>query len=455
MASAVPERPNLLITMCDDQRHAALSCCDGPTADAVRTPHLDALAARGLRFRHAHHAGSPSGAICSPSRAMLHTGRGPFDIPAGMVSHGLGDAYDGPPDAPTLGQLLREQGYATYFVGKWHNDLPSFERSFDAASSVFIGGMDDHFNLPVQQYDGREFTPRHRTLGVHATDRFAASARGFLRGHASGPDADRPFLLVVAFTAPHDPRRTHEQWHRRYPIDAIELAPNFLPRHPFETGLESGRDDLLTPLPRDPDQTRREIADYYAMTEHMDHTVGQIHAELDELGLTDDTLVVHTADHGLAVGQHGLLGKQNMYDHSIRVPLLLAGPGVPADQTRDQLVYQHDLFPTLLDAAGADAPPRGAFASLWPSIRDASARPRDAIGCYYTRNQRAVRVGDRKLVAYHFGDEPMYQQFDLAQDPWERDTDPRRADEVDADLLDSLEAWRREMGDPLLGARDR
>lgn len=435
--------------MCDDQRHSAMSCVDTPTADAVSTPCLDALASRGVRFRAAYHAAGLSGAICSPSRAMLHTGCGPFDIPRGMVEHGLGASFDGSPDVKPLGRLLRDHGYVTHFAGKWHNDLPSLEQSFDRADPLFHGGMDDHFQLPVQTYDGATYSPIRRTMGVHATDRFADAGCRFLRAYADGRYGERPFCLVVAFTAPHDPRRTHEQWHRRYPADGVEPPPNFLPRHPFEQLRANGRDELLTPLPRDADQTRREIADYYAMIEHVDHAIGQLHDVLDQLGLADSTLVAHTADHGLAVGQHGLMGKQNLYDHSTRVPLLLAGHGVPTAQVREALVYQHDLYPTLLEAAGIEPPDRCAFHSLWPLVQDADASSRESVGGWFLKSQRMIRVDDRKLIAYATPRETVYQQYDLADDPWEIEGTVRHASETDPSLRQALKDWQRTMGDPL------
>ena len=263
-------------------------------------------------------------------------------------------------------------------------------------------------------------------------------------------DSAKPFCLVVAFTAPHDPRRTHEQWHRRYPVGSIDLPPNFRPSHPFDNGELDVRDELLTPRPRDADQTRREIADYHAMIEHVDHAIGQVHATLDELGLGDDTLVAHTADHGLAVGQHGLMGKQNLYEHSTRVPLVIAGPGVPAAEVRNALVYPHDLFPTLLETADVDPPQRCAFASLWPTIRDTAVAPRDTLGCYYKDRQRMVRRGDRKLIAYRLAGELRYQQFDLAADPWEQDAALRPASEIDTNLLSSLTNWQDAVGDPAI-----
>lgn len=431
--------PNILITMCDDQRHSALGCCDDPTADAVRTPFLDRLAARGRRFTHAYHAGSPSGAICAPSRAMLHSGRGPFSIPRGMAGHSLGEAYDSNEAAPLLGELLDQAGYRTHFVGKWHNDEASLHRSFQSAEAVFHGGMSDHFNLPTTRFGS--LPKKFPSLNTHSTDVFAAAARAFLRHHAD-TEPDRPFFLVVAFTAPHDPRKTHAQWHERYPHTGIELPPNAYAEHPFDNGELDVRDELITPLPRDSSQTRREIADYYAMIEHVDHGIGRIHDMLDQLGLVDDTLTVHTADHGLAVGQHGLLGKQNLYDHSVRVPLIVAGPDIVQGVTRTP-VYQHDLYPTLLDAVGLDT--QGSpFTSLSPRLAGADDEHR-FIGCYYQRAQRMVTDGRNKLMRIIGPDGPIERRFDLVADPFE--TNPLDTPATDRERH-ALATWMQQHGDP-------
>lgn len=447
-------RPNIVLTFADDQRHSLLGCWDGPTADAVNTPHLDALASRGLRWTHVYHAGSPVGAVCVPSRAMLHSGRGPFDLPADMIVVGGNetDSFCGLSKAPTLGQRLRDAGYVTHAVGKWHNDEASLKRSFHTAGMIFLNGMADHFNMKVVNWDSQDFHDSYQA-GCHSTDIFSEEARCWLEQYVESDD-DRPFFLFVAFTAPHDPRRTHQQWHDHYPHDQIHLPHNFRGEHPFNNGELRVRDEKLTPQPRDDDQTRREIADYYAMTEHMDHGIGRIHQRLTELGLIENTLVIHSGDHGLAVGQHGLFGKQNLYDHSVRVPLVMAGPNIPVGQVRSNLCYQHDLHPTLLEAADAmptdSAPHRPLFRSLWPAIKSAHVPVHEYIGSYYKNQQRMVTDGKRKQIRFRLGNKEWMQNFDLEADPWETlDDDGQPMASCDATACNEyFENWLTTTSDP-------
>ena len=119
------------------------------------------------------------------------------------------------------------------------------------------------------------------------------------------------------------------------------------------------RDEKLADFPRTPEETRRHIAEYFGMISDMDEKIGDILAALARKGLADDTIVVYTADHGLSVGQHGLLGKQNLYDHSVRVPLIVRGPGVPSGKRVDALTHTYDVYPTLCDLAGLEVPTGG------------------------------------------------------------------------------------------------
>src|SRR5262249_50414221 len=155
------------------------------------------------------------------------------------------------------------------------------------------------------------------------------------------------FFLHLNFTAPHDPLLVPPDRAMRYDAATVPLPKNFVAQHPFDHGNASGRDELLFRLPRTPQEVREELAVYYAVIEHLDAQIGRILATLQSLSSLDNTIVVFTSDHGLAIGSHGLRGKQNMYEHTLRVPLVIRGPGVPAGKESHALCYLRDLFPTL------------------------------------------------------------------------------------------------------------
>lgn len=436
----MPHRPHIVLTIADDQQPDAVAALGGPRV--LQTSHLDALCRRGTAMLNAHHMGALEAAVCAPSRAMLHTGRSLWRV----VPHGLTDPATGEP-LPTLGGLLRDAGYDTLGVGKWHNRADSFARSFDAGASVFHGGMHDPWATPTQDFRDGHWGRRYTSDG-HATDLFADAACDYLHARSSGDD-DRPFLLYVAFTSPHDPRTAPQRYHDLYDPSQIELPANVLPEHPFDNGEMEVRDEQLEATPRTPEALCQHIADYYAMVTHLDDAIGRIHAAVREAGLEDDTLVVHTSDHGLSLGRHGLMGKQNLYDESWRVPLILAGPNIPIGERRTGLCYQHDLFPTLLEAAGVDVPEPTDFRSLWPMLRGEGGSWETIFGAYCDV-QRGVRDGRWKLIEYLSPAEKRTQLFDLQADPTEvRDlADGPHLTQMVERMREHHLAWRRELHDP-------
>jgi arylsulfatase A-like enzyme len=452
--------PNIVVTVADDQQAGAI----GALGSQVVTPTLDAMMAGGTAFTRAYHFGSAHPAVCAPSRAMLHTGRSYFNLPRALhdpylLEAGGVDAADLEAAAalPMLGGLLAQRGYRTFATGKWHNGPLPFHRSFQGGANLFFGGMCDHDRVPLHRFDPTGAYPDDdRRVGRgFSTDLFADAAVDFVERS----DDDRPFFLYLAFTAPHDPRTPLPRYSDLYPRDDVEVPPNFLPRHPFDIGDSfSVRDERLAPWPRTEGVVRQHLGDYYGMVTHMDDAVGRVRAALEARGALGDTLFVHTGDHGLAVGQHGLLGKQNLYEHSVAVPLVLTGPGVPEGRRSDALVYQHDLFPTLLEAAGVVPPPRGEFASLWPHIVGEGARRRRSIFSSYDDRQRMVRDERYKLITtFGAGDggADRRQLFDLAEDPHETVDlidDPAQIAHLERLQL-SLEGWMRGSNDPLMGAR--
>ena len=450
----MPRRPNIVLTVADDQQADAVAALSrGEAGRELQTPHLDSLCERGVAMSDAHHMGSLVPAVCAPSRAMLHTGRSLWRVqPQDLTDPATGRVL------PTLGGLLREAGYDTFGVGKWHNGRDSFAHSFDAGSRLFFGGMDDPWATAMQDYQGGSFGESYTGDG-HATDLFADAACEYLRDRAEGDDR-RPLFLYVAFTSPHDPRTAPAKYHDLYDTSQIMLPENVVPEHPFDNGELHVRDENLEPAPRTREAVRQHSADYFAMVTHLDDALGRVHAALDTAGLTRDTLVIHTADHGLSLGRHGLMGKQNLYNESWRVPLILAGPGVPEGERRAGLCYQHDLFPTLLEAAGVDVPEATAFRSLWPMMRGQSDGWMSVFGAYRDV-QRAVRGGVRggrvgrwKLIEYLPPAERRTQLFDLRDDPLETRNLADASAHADtlARLRDELRAWQGEVGDPVQSA---
>ncbi len=401
------KRPNIVITMADDQQASSLFDKN------IHTPTLDAMRAEGTCFTQAHHFGSCHGAVCAPSRAMLHTGRTYFNFPtllhkeiktkekqanvAALSDKEWQESLEAIYTLPMLGELLGSSAYNTFATGKWHNGKQSFNKSFQNGANIFFGGMSDHDKVPLHQYDSSAAYPDEAIEYAEgfSTDLFVDSATDFINGYSS----EEPFFLLVSFTAPHDPRTPLPNYQEMYQAKTIELPVNYLPEHPFDNGEMLCRDELLAPFPRPIENVKQQLAEYYGMITHMDAGIGRVREALNAKGLLDNTLFIHTGDHGLAVGQHGLFGKQNMYEHSIKTPLIMTGPSIPKHKESNALVYQHDLFPTILEAANIDVPECD-FESLWPQLKNDNAAERESIFSSYRSGQRTVKSKKLKLIRY-------------------------------------------------------
>jgi arylsulfatase A-like enzyme len=424
--------PNILLLFSDDQRADAVGAYGNPY---IRTPNIDQIAERGVRFSNAYCMGSHHGAVCAPSRAMLMSGRTLYHV------------YDRLEGVVTFPMLLREAGYVTFGTGKWHNEKSAFKESFMRGKDVFFGGMSDHFNVPVQDLspDGSYTEPKAK--GFSSTI-FANAAIEFLNWYAEGPRG-APFLVYVSFTAPHDPRTPPEEYLKMYDGEGLPLPPDYMPLHPFHNGWMTGRDEQLAPWPRTPEVIRSQLAEYYGMISHMDTEIGRILKCLRTNGLLENTLIVFASDHGLSLGSHGLMGKQNLYEHSMRAPLVFAGPGVPGDEERDALVYLFDIGPTILEIAGLAVPAEMEGRSLERVLSGEEGRVRTSLFTAYETYQRAVRDERWKLIRYpqlHYS-----QLFDLRHDPYELNNlaeDPGHRDKTEH-MLNLLLNWQKEVGDVL------
>ncbi|GIW86463.1 MAG: choline-sulfatase [Isosphaeraceae bacterium] len=428
-SDSVP-RPNLLVLLADDLRADVLGPYGGVV---VRTPNLDRLAKDGVVFRRAYVMGGMHGAICVPSRAMLLTGRALFGLDESM--HGL----------ETWPAALRSAGYTTHATGKWHNGPKALAEVFPEARAVMLGGMVvTQFEVPLVDLGPGGRLVNERLEGRHTSEVFADEAIRFLDAQAG---REEPWALYVAFTAPHDPREAPEAFRQSYPPERMPLPVNVLPQHPFDNGELRVRDELLERKPRSREALRRHWADYAAVISHLDAQVGRILDRLERIGQASRTLVVFAGDNGLALGSHGLMGKQNLYEHSVRVPLIVRGPGVAAGGKSDALCYLMDLAPTVWEWGGMNPPAGLAGQSLVPVLGDPSRPHRSGLLFAYRDLMRAVSDGRWKLIVY--GPSGRWQLFDLASDPDEqRDLadDPSQAERVTA-LRALMRRLQVELGD--------
>lgn len=454
---------NILFVLTDDQRFDTIGALGHPE---IRTPNMDRLVAMGTSFTNAHIPGGTCGAICCPSRAMLHTGKTLFHL------DGVGEQI--PSDHTTLGQHLKENGYATFGTGKWHNGRESFNRSFSDGEHIFFGGMTDHWNVPCYHYDStgaydhtlnrsvdawktneiQKVPADHIPAGEHSSDLLADAAADWIRGR----EEERPWMAYLSFLAPHDPRTMPQEYLDMYPPEEVELPPNFMGGHPYDTGALRIRDEELEAFPRTPDAVRKHIAEYRAMITHLDDCLGRVLQVLEEKGELEETLIVFTGDNGLAVGQHGLMGKQNHYEHSIRVPLIVSGPGVRSGTRVETPVYLLDIFPTLCEHLDLDIPASVEGQSFAPWLKADAGPERDRLFFVYEGTMRSVKKGGLKLtLAAVGGQRPVTRLFDVKADPWElhdRSEDPdfqtvRRELEVELRNLavewdDEQTRWGRE-----------
>ena len=435
-AAAAPaqaaKRPNVLFLFADDQRADTIAAHGNPH---IKTPNLDRLAASGVSFRNNYICGGNSGAVCVPSRAMLMSGKTWFHVDTVSLK-----------DATLLPEVLGQNGYTTFATGKWHNGEASWLRAFQRGRSVMFGGMSDHSKTPVRDLGADGNLTAERTGEKFSSELFADSAIEFLRNHVGS----KPFFAYVAFTAPHDPRMPPPAYREAYYRARPPLPPNFLPQLPFDNGMmRGGRDENLGAWPRTEAMIGDQLAEYYGMITHLDEQVGRILAALRETGQADNTIIIYSADNGLALGSHGLLGKQSVYEHSMRTPLMISGPGIPRSKSIAALTYLLDLFPTLCDALGMDRPAGLEGESLRPLWERKRPRVRDSVFLPYMDIQRAVRDERWKLIVYpkigHM------QLFDLENDPHETTNLADRPENAThaARLLELMKQWQAKVGDTL------
>lgn len=406
------DRPNILFIVVDDQSPFDLRIYDPKSA--LATPTLDRLAAEGMVFDGAYHMGSFSGAVCTPSRHMIMTGRTVWHLPIGPTS-----GAHCPPnlETNTLAAVFNRAGYATMRTCKTGN-------SYEAAN--------------------RQFTVRHDATKRGGTDEtgsawHAEQVLDYLNDReTSGEQA--PFLIYFGFSHPHDTRDGKPELLAKYgavnhrdrnslpPADPKQprLPPNYLPAHPFDHGHPGLRDEVNVSgvwTNRDERTIRNELGREFACSENIDIQIARVLGRLKAMGELDNTYVFYTADHGMAIGRHGLQGKQNLYQHTWRVPFIAWGPGIQAGTRVPGNIYLLDTLATLCDLAGIRPPESNEGLSFKPVLLGRQATVRDALYGVYSGGTkpglRCVKQGDWKLIQYDVLDGAVRrtQLFNLAENP--------------------------------------
>jgi arylsulfatase A-like enzyme len=410
-------KPNILFIIADDQCYQTVNAMGGKE---VVTPSLDQLAGEGVAFTHAYNMGGWNGAVCIASRTMLNTGLSIWRANRAETSLNEWDRQ-----GMLWSNLMENAGYETFMAGKWHVKVEP-DSIFQHTGHI-RGGMPNQspegYNRPQGPGD-KAWTPWDTRFGgyweggKHWSEVLADEAVSFLE---RSRDSDDPFFMYVAFNAPHDPRQSPKAYVDMYPLENISLPASFLPLYPDMERIGCGkglRDERLAPFPRTEYAVKVNRQEYYAIISHMDSQLERILEALETSGKRGNTYVVFTADHGLSCGNHGLMGKQNMYDHSIRVPLFVCGPNIPRGKRVEADVYLQDVMPTILELAGAEIPDHIEYHSLLPFANGSRGHSHyDAIyGCYMDQ-QRMVRQGNFKLILYPYASKMLL--FDLVKDPEE------------------------------------
>jgi arylsulfatase A-like enzyme len=430
-------RPNILWIGVDQMRHDTPSCAGNPVC---RTPAIDRLAREGIRFTRAY---TPC-CLCSPARASMLTGRFAFH-------HGMGtncDLYHAlaselPDPKMLLHYRLMERGYRCGFVGKWHVGarIGPAEYGFEGMS---IPGYGD-----VKTYPGYEAYLRKAGLSYGPVKNPIYGNPGgktLLAGRWNGPEAStpacylaeyaiqmldgfaasgRPFLLVCQFWGPHSPHLPSPEFAGRSNRALIQPWVNFLDDYRDKpAALRRFRRDFYRSLPADWSGWREIVGLYYDYTAMIDRQIGRLLDRLHELRIDRETIVVFESDHGDMLGSHGgLFDKGFMYEENYRVPMIVRWPGhVAADRTSDELVYNMDILPTILDIVGHPDETLDGI-SLRPILegRDLPRR-REAIylefhGIRSLSSQRAVVTGGGDKYIFNAQDDDEF--YDLRRDPGE------------------------------------
>lgn len=409
---AAERRPNILFILVDDQSPQDLKMYN--PLSTLDTPNLDKLAAQGMVFDGAYHMGSSSGAVCTPSRHMIMSGRTVWHLPVSPWG-----AKTSPPalEQSTIPAVFNRAGYATMRTCKQGNSYEAANKLFTVRHDATKRGGDEqsgsqwHAERVLDYLKQRETTKEEKPFLIYY---------GFSHPHDTRDG--RPDLLAKYGATNHTDPNTTPSPHTQQP----PLPANYLPKHPFDNTHADVRDEIDVSgvwKRRDEASIRNELGREYACSENIDIQVGRVLKKLEDMGELDNTYIIYTADHGISIGRHGLMGKQNLYQHTWRVPFIVKGPGIQPGSRVEGNIYLLDVLATLCDLASIPAPESNEGTSFKPVLQGQKKTVRDVLyGAYSGGSKpgmRCVRQGDWKLIQYEAPDRSVKetQLFNLAENP--------------------------------------
>lgn len=410
------KRPNILFIIVDDQSPFDLKIYNPQSS--LQTPTLDRLAAEGMVFDGAYHMGSFSGAVCTPSRHMVMCGRTVWHLPISPRAK-ANDRCPEHLELQTIPAVFNRAGYDTMRTCKMGNSYEAANKQFTVRKDATKRGGDDETG---SAWHGEQVLT-------------------YLQDRESRHDTD-PFLIYFGFSHPHDTRDGRPELLAKYGAvnhtdkknlpPANPMAPalpvNYLPRHPFHHGHPGLRDEVAVSgvwENRDERTIRNELGREFACSENIDIQIERVLTKLEAMGELDNTFIFYTADHGMAIGRHGLQGKQNLYQHTWRTPLIVKGPGIKAGSRVEGNVYLLDTLATLCDLASVPAPETNEGTSFKSVLFGMQQTIRDVMYGVYNGGtkpgMRCVKQGDWKLIKYDVLDGKVRetQLFNLKDNPEE------------------------------------
>ncbi len=422
MAVAEDKRPNILFIIVDDQSPFDLRVYSEDST--LQTPNINQLAADGMVFDAAHQMGAWTGAVCTSSRHMIMAGRPLWHVhnkPGRKGNPIISNVQHVPADLAnfTIPAVFNRGGYATMRTCKKGN-------SFEAANALFKVRRDATKRGATDE-DG---SPWHAQQVLDYLDEREAVKE------------DDPFLIYFGFSHPHDTRDGRPELLAYYgavnhadknslpagnPRQPV-LPGNYLPLHPFNNTHMNVRDEVAVSgvwKNRDEDTIRNELGREFACSENIDIQIGRVLKKLSAMGELENTYIFYTADHGMAIGRHGLQGKQNLYEHTFRVPLIVKGPGIKPGSRVLGNVYLLDTLATMCDLTGVAVPTTNQGISFKPVLEGKQDTVREVLyGCYCGGAKpgiRCVKKGDWKLLKYGSTNDRVQetQLFNLAENPHE------------------------------------